>query len=149
MMLPDVTVCKWLKLLFKVPWAILDYVTIYACSKRVTVHTGQHNLRPRPIIYIHAQQSGCGCGSALPKGPRHLLRSVDVAVNRQQHSYNYLEGGKDWSVSGTGICRILATCYNLDFQIWKLFQPALVSVINFHIWKSRLWHIARILQNPV
>ena len=38
----------------------------------------------------------------------------------------------------TGFCRILATHYNLDFQIWKLFQPALVSVINFHIWKSRL-----------
>ena len=68
------------------------------------MHVGQHNLRPRPIIYIHAQQSGCGCGSALPEGPRHLLRSVvgygNVAVNRQQHSYNYLEGGKDWSVSG-------------------------------------------------
>ena len=41
-------------------------------------------------------------------------------------------------LSDTGFCRILATCYNLDFQIWKLFQPALVSVINFHIWKSRL-----------
>ena len=42
--------------------------------------------------------------SALPEGPRHLLRNVvsygTVAVNRQQHSYNYLEGGKDWSVSG-------------------------------------------------
>ena len=35
----------------------------------------------------------------------------------------------------TGFCRILATHHNLDFQIWKLFQPALVSVINFHIWK--------------
>ena len=23
-----------------------------------------------------------------------------MAINRQQHSYNYLEGGKDWSVSG-------------------------------------------------
>ena len=31
----------------------------------------------------------------------------------------------------TGFCP--ATCYNLDFQIWKLFQPALISVINFHI----------------
>ena len=40
--------------------------------------------------------------------------------------------------AGTGFCRIFATCYNLDFQIWKVFQPALVSVINFHIWKSRL-----------
>ena len=33
-----------------------------------------------------------------------MLRSVvgygNVAVNRQQHSYNYLEGSKDWSVSG-------------------------------------------------
>ena len=60
------------------------------------MHVGRHNLRPRRIIYIHAQQSGCGCGSALPEGPRHLLRSVvgysNVAVNRQQHSYNYLEG---------------------------------------------------------
>ena len=59
------------------------------------MHVGQHNLHPRPI---HAQQSGCGCGSAL-QGPRHLLRSIvgygNVAVNRQQHSYNYLEGGKD------------------------------------------------------
>ena len=49
------------------------------------------------------QQSGCGCGSAL-QGPRHLLRSIagysNVAANRQQHSYNYLEGGKYWSVSG-------------------------------------------------
>ena len=47
------------------------------------------------------QQSGCGCGSAL-QGP--MLRSIvgygNAAVNRQQHSYNYLEGGKDWSVSG-------------------------------------------------
>ena len=41
-------------------------------------------------------------------------------------------------VYDTGFCRTLATCYNLDFQIWKLFQPALVSVINFQIWKSRL-----------
>ena len=102
-MLPDVTVCKWLKLLFKVPWALAKAFQT-ACSKRVTVHVGQHNLRPIPIIYIHAQQSGCGCGSALPEGPRHLLRSVvgygNVAVNRQQNSYNYLEGGKDWSVSG-------------------------------------------------
>ena len=24
----------------------------------------------------------------------------NVVVNKQQHSYNYLEGGKDWSVSG-------------------------------------------------
>ena len=38
----------------------------------------------------------------------------------------------------TGFCRIFATHYNLDFQMWKLFQPTLVSVINFHIWKSRL-----------
>ena len=65
------------------------------------MHVGQHNLRPRPIIYNHAQQSGCGCGSALPEGPRHLLVGYgNVAVNRQQHSYNYPEGGKDWSVSG-------------------------------------------------
>ena len=34
--------------------------------------------------------------------------------------------------------RILATHYNLDFQIWKLFQSALVNVISFHIWKSML-----------
>ena len=48
------------------------------------------------------QESGCACGSAL-QGPRHLLRSIvgcgNVAVNRQQHSYNYPESGKDWSVS--------------------------------------------------
>ena len=65
------------------------------------MHVGQHNLCPRPIIYNHAQQSGCGCGSALPEGPRHLLVGYgNVAVNRQQHSYNYPEGGEDWSVSG-------------------------------------------------
>ena len=67
------------------------------------MHVGQHNLHPRSIMYIHSQQSDCGCGSAL-QGPRHFLRSIvgygHVAVNRQQHSYNYLEGGKDWSVSG-------------------------------------------------
>ena len=49
------------------------------------------------------QQSGCGYGSVL-QGPRHLLRSIvgygNVTVNRQQHSYNYLEGDKEWSVSG-------------------------------------------------
>ena len=67
------------------------------------MYVGQHNLHPRPTMYNSCQQSGCGCGSAL-QGPRHLLRSVvgygNVAVNRQQHSSNYLEGGKDWSVSG-------------------------------------------------
>ena len=67
------------------------------------MHVGQHNLHPRPIMYNSCQQSGCGCGSAL-QGQRHLPRSVvgygNVAVNRQQHSSNYLEGGKDWSVSG-------------------------------------------------
>ena len=76
-------------------------MTIYACSKRVTVHVGQHNLRPRHSYNLYSCTAECcGCCS----GPRHLLRSIvgygNVAVNRQQHSYNYLGGGKDWSVSG-------------------------------------------------
>ena len=42
-----------------------------------------------------------GCGS----GPRHLLTESIVGcgilvVNRQQHSYTYLEGGHDRSMSG-------------------------------------------------
>ena len=64
------------------------------------------------VVYIQQQQSGCGCGSAL-QGPRHLVRSIvgygNVAVNRQQHSYSYLEGGNDWSVSG--ICYRVQPCH--------------------------------------
>ena len=29
-------------------------------SKRVTVHVGQHNLHPRPIMYIHASRVAVG-----------------------------------------------------------------------------------------
>jgi len=29
------------------------------------------------------------------------------------------------------VFRVLATHYNLDFQIWKLYQPDLGSEINF------------------
>ena len=51
------------------------------------------------------QQNGYGCGS----GPRHFLKSIVgygiVVVNRQQHSYTYLERGHDWSMSG--IARLL------------------------------------------
>ena len=91
-------------------------MTIHACSKRVAVHVDQYCKVQDPCWYPYfaqgtfnnyifmQQQSGCGCGSAL-QGPRHLLRNIvgygNVAVNRQQHSYSYLEGSSDWSVSGT------------------------------------------------
>ena len=48
------------------------------------------------------QQSACGYGLAL-QGPRDLLKSIvgygNVAVNRQQHSFSYLESGNYLSVS--------------------------------------------------
>ena len=58
------------------------------------MHVGQHNLCPRPNLYaVMHSRVAVGVAQRCLKDQDNLLRSVvgygNVAVNRQQHSYNY------------------------------------------------------------
>ena len=63
-------------------------------------HVGISTSAKAQLVYIHATTEWLWVWLRPKTFVQEHFRYGIVVVNRQQHSYSYLEGGHDWSVSG-------------------------------------------------